>query len=89
MLTVIPLLTLLDRWSSLQSVMLPFPDDGTQRIEIPCGEEVLNTLWEGEQLWYVVHPAGTDWQPEWRRFTEYSSHGFIERQVFLIERTCN
>ena len=61
---------------------------GTMTVQIPCDQQVFDVTWKGENLWYATQPAGSDWKPVQKRFTEYSSYGVIQGEVVLNESRC-
>jgi len=61
---------------------------GTMQINVPCDQQVFDVTWKGENLWYATQPARSDWTPQTKRFTEYSSYGVIEGEVILNESRC-
>ena len=61
---------------------------GTVDITVPCGQQVFDVTWKGEDLWYATQPAPSGWTPQAKRFTEYSSYGMIQGEVVLNESRC-
>jgi hypothetical protein len=61
---------------------------GTAKLEIPCGQKVINITWKGENLWYSTIPMGEDYKPKTHKFKEQSSFGLVEGSYLLIESKC-
>ena len=62
---------------------------GTMTVQIPCDQQVFDVTWKGEDLWYATQPAPSDWKPEQKRFTEYSSYGLVQGRAVLMESRCS
>lgn len=61
---------------------------GTMEVQLPCDQVVFDVTWKGEDLWYATQPATQGWQPQTKRFVEYSSYGLIQGEVRLVESRC-
>ncbi|MFT6125799.1 MAG: hypothetical protein ACJAVA_000240 [Flavobacteriaceae bacterium] len=61
---------------------------GTAKLEIPCGQKVINITWKGEDLWYSTIPMEEDYVPKIHSFKEQSSFGLMEGNYLLIESKC-
>ena len=58
---------------------------GTQTIELPAGEKLIEATWKGDQLWYLTRPMRENESPETFKFQEKSSFGMIEGTVIFKE----
>jgi len=58
---------------------------GTQTIELPAGEKLIEATWKGDQLWYLTRPMGEGETPETYKFHEKSNWGVMEGDVIFIE----
>ena len=57
-------------------------------VQAPCGQQVFDVTWKGEDFWYATQPAPSGWTPQTKRFIEYSSYGMIQGEVTMIESRC-
>ena len=58
---------------------------GTQTIELPAGEKLIEATWRGEQLWYLTRPMRKCEAPETFKFREKSNWGVMEGDVIFKE----
>jgi hypothetical protein len=58
---------------------------GTETIELPKGEKLLNVTWKEEQIWYLVEDMDSNYIPNKKRFLEKSKYGILQGEVIFIE----
>lgn len=62
---------------------------GTGKLNVPCGQKVVNITFKGEDLWYSTLPMEPDYVPKVHNFREESSFGIMEGNYLIIESKCN
>ena len=58
---------------------------GTETINLPSGQKLVNATWRETGLWYLTRPMKADERPETLNFREKSSFGMVEGTVVFIE----
>ena len=61
---------------------------GSMAVQVPCDQQVFDVTWKGENFWYATQPTTSGWNPQTKRFIEYSSYGLVEGEVLLVESRC-
>ena len=58
---------------------------GSQTINLPCGQKVINVTWKDIDVWYLTRPMREDEKPETFSFHEKSAYGALEGTIILKE----
>lgn len=58
---------------------------GTQTINLPANEKLVNVTWKEDSLWLLVRPMGAGEVAETLTFKESSPTGIMEGEVVIIE----
>jgi len=58
---------------------------GTETIELPKGERLVQATWKETDLWYLTEPMPADYVPQVKLFKESSSLGMMEGTVKFVE----
>ena len=58
---------------------------GSETINLPKGQKLVNITWKDNSLWYLVRPMGFDEQPTTSIFQEKSAKGLVEGTVIIKE----
>lgn len=58
---------------------------GTQTIDVPCNQKVINVTWKETDIWYLTRPMRSDEIAETFSFKEKSTYGVAEGNVVLKE----
>lgn len=61
---------------------------GTAKIEVPCGQKVMNITWKKSDLWYSTIPMEEGYEPITHTFREESSFGVMKGTYLIIESKC-
>lgn len=62
---------------------------GTETINLPKGEKLVNATWKGEKgaadLWYLTEPMDSTYIPKTKHFREQSGYGIMQGTVIFVE----
>ena len=58
---------------------------GTQTIDLPAGQKLVNATWKSDDLWYLTRPIRAGEVPEVVTFKEQSNVGILSGTVIFRE----
>ena len=58
---------------------------GTEKIDLPPGQRLINATWKEDDLWYLTDDMPKDYVPHARVFREKSSFGSMEGSIIFYE----
>ncbi len=58
---------------------------GTMTIKVKKGYKVTEATWKDDQLWYLIEPMDSDYEPKKKEFVENSEYGVLEGKVIFKE----
>lgn len=58
---------------------------GTETIELPKGQRLVNATWKEVDLWILTEPMPDGYVPQTKTFQEKSSMGLVEGTVIFKE----
>lgn len=58
---------------------------GNITINLAPGERLIEATWKKSDLWYLVEPMDSDYEPKVKVFKESSLYGVLEGSVTFIE----
>ena len=58
---------------------------GTETIDLPVGEKLVNVTWEGQDLWYLTRPMGNNDSAVTYQLHEQSNYGVLQGTITLKE----
>jgi hypothetical protein len=59
---------------------------GTTKIELEPGEKLVEVTWKGDDIWYLVEPMDSNYDPKIKTFKESSRIGVLEGKVIFYEK---
>ena len=61
---------------------------GEAKLDVPCGQKVINITWKESELWYSTIPMEAGYVPVTHTFREESNFKIMEGSYLLIETKC-
>lgn len=58
---------------------------GSETIDIPNGDKLVNVTWEGQDLWYLTRKMNPKDSAESYELHEQSNYGVLQGTITLIE----
>ncbi len=62
---------------------------GTETVDLPKGEKLINVTWKGEKgaadLWFLTEPMDSSYVPKKKYFRESSGYGIYNGTVIFVE----
>lgn len=58
---------------------------GSETIELPKGERLVNASWKQDNLWYLTESMPADYVPQTKIYREKSNFGALNGTITFIE----
>ena len=58
---------------------------GNTTIKLEPGKELIEVTWKNNNIWYLVEPMDSDYNPKTKEFIESSLFGVMEGKIIFIE----